>query len=57
MKKTLNEKLTDKKRKLEKEKDIKWAVKKMEELREKSSGFTGGITAANVIREFREKCK
>ncbi len=45
-----------KKRKLEKKKkDMEWAAKAMEKLREKSNGFVGGKTASEVIREFREK--
>lgn len=44
------------KRELEKKKkDMEWAVKKMEELRKKSRGFTGGKSGVEVIREFREK--
>ena len=43
-------------RELEKKrKDMEWAAKAMEKLRGKSNGFTGGKTAAEVIREFREK--
>ncbi len=41
----------------EKRKEMEWAVKTMEKLRKKSSGFTGRKTGAEVIREFREKGK
>jgi hypothetical protein len=34
---------------------MEWAAKTMEELREKSSGFTGEQTGTEVIGEFREK--
>ncbi|MDD5622255.1 MAG: ribbon-helix-helix domain-containing protein [Actinomycetota bacterium] len=45
-----------KKKELEKKKkDMEWAAKTMERLREKSDGFTGEKTGTEVIREFREK--
>lgn len=34
-----------------------WAAKTMEELRRKSTGFSGGKTGTEVIREFREREK
>jgi metal-responsive CopG/Arc/MetJ family transcriptional regulator len=45
-----------KKRELEKKnKEMKWAAETMEKLRKKSSGFTGGKSGSEIIREFREK--
>jgi metal-responsive CopG/Arc/MetJ family transcriptional regulator len=45
-----------KKREFEKKKkEMEWAVKTMERLREKNIGFDGGKTGTEVIREFREK--
>jgi metal-responsive CopG/Arc/MetJ family transcriptional regulator len=44
------------KKELEKKnKEMKWAAETMEILRKKSSGFPGGKSGAEIIREFREK--
>ena len=36
---------------------MEWAAKKMEKFRKKSSGFVGGKTGTEVIREFRERSR
>jgi metal-responsive CopG/Arc/MetJ family transcriptional regulator len=38
-----------------KNKEMNWAADTMEKLRKKSSGFTGGKSGSEIIREFREK--